>query len=71
MERLAEIPNTFEKDSCYQNTCLLILYTPEERLVRSVTGRKSKNSKMLNPLKLPMTPEKLKFIYGMLDLLYL
>lgn len=70
MDLLAAIANSPEKDSHYANTCLTILYTKEERLKRSVTGNKTKNTKMTDLGKKPMTPEKLKFIYGMIHTLF-
>lgn len=35
-----------------------------------ITGNKTKNSKMQILEKKPMTPEKLKFIYGMINTLF-
>lgn len=60
---------SFPKDSKYENTCLIILYTKEEILGRSVTGNKTKNCNMADQQKKPMTPEKLKFFYGTYDTL--
>lgn len=60
MERLSAIKITKEKDSMYESTCLMILYnSPEERIERSVTEKKSKNSKMENLNKKQMTPDKM------------